>query len=190
MLHFELYPKWHSEKRTITGVSKMKKRYIFAGIFCLTGVLVLFCNKKEGNIITPDVGSRVLGTWEFSPPILPDSTRLALIMKSENKYTIEVTQMNNKKLFNSDGTWSSSADSIILSGEHCQYYDTVTSQLVDMDNQTCSTPLILPYPDSDTTWSIKTTNFSMALSSLPIPPEALAPIYANIHVIVLMRMKQ
>ena len=119
-----------------------------------------------------------IGNWEIpinpisiaSTEIIPDTLNIILQVKEDSKYHLELNQHSDKILFSSDGMWQTTDDSIYLNGTECTILDTSSDPdtLVPLDNSTCSIPIPLPYPQSETAWEIKTSNLAVLLSAFPI----------------------
>ena len=130
---------------------------------------LLNCNNNptEENI-------SAIGNWEIPihpiPKVITDTLNIVLEVRENSEYHLELNQRSEKILFSSDGMWQTTDDSIYLNGTECTILDTSSDPdtLVPLDETTCSMPIPLPFPQSETAWEIKTSNLAVLLSAFPI----------------------
>lgn len=171
----------------------MKKALRACSLFFTVFALVTGCNPKESTLTPEEEGTpRFIGKWAFVMEPIPllslmDTFSLSLTIKQDKSYNINALQRSDKTLFNSDGTWQATSDSITLIGASCMALDTLSDQLTAIPESTCATPITLPLPQSDSLWTIKTANFTVALASLPVPKDMVAQLPLLIQTIKLKR---
>jgi len=173
----------------------MKKILINASLLASLFITIIGCNPKNSAVspdtnVPEDIAPRFVGTWVFvlKPMFtLVDTISLSLTVEKDSAFNITVLQRKDKTLFKSDGSWDASSDSVTLTGESCMMLDTLGDTLVAMAESDCATPITLPYPKSDSLWTIKTSSFSVALSSLPVPKATLDILLPFLQVIELQR---
>jgi len=175
----------------------MKKTLLTTSLLVTFILTIIGCNPKS-SAVSPDTTvpdetiPQFVGTWVFVLAPIPtlslnDTFSLSLTIKQNNTYNINALQRSDKTLFSSDGTWHSTVDSLTLIGDSCMALDTLSNELTAIPDSTCATPITLPHPQSNSLWRIKTANFMVALSSLPVQKNMISQLPLLIQTINLTR---
>ena len=135
----------------------------------------LMCNDKPVNSPPPTV----VGTWDLAIPPITNVTQktlnVMLNINDDSKFTLELNEESAKILYNSEGTWTATGDSIYLHSSKCLVIDTVADpdSLKNLSDSLCALPIPLKLPENNQNWDIKTEDLTIMLSGFPVPKDIL-----------------
>jgi len=157
-------------------------------LIVISGTQLYSCTKKT----TEPEPAITASSWIYTLPAIPTYTTKPMTIRlsvSESSFTLDLTETPPKTLYSSSGTVSSTKDSIFLHSDECKILDTVPDpdELVDLDEEICTTPIPLPYPQTETIWTIQTANLTALLQAFPIDETLLAQLLVYMPVLDLER---
>ncbi len=119
----------------------------------------------------------VIGNWqEYIPSstFIPEALTIGIdVEKSDSSFLISVIEEPAKQMFNHEGFWSITGDSIYLAGTFCEMLDTSANPdtLVALPDSVCQQIIVLDTArTADDIWKITMGDLGPIIESFPLDP--------------------